>query len=253
MARHDHRMVGGGVDGVLGPDDGGVDAAAVLVIDEWVVAVPEGVAQGQHVGVLQVDPQVAVGVAFAEVLHLDLLTAKLHALAAVDDDGWARFLWQRGEGVIPVVDAGRLRQVGGGHRRADDGGAGGVHPGVAVRVVPVVVGVDQVFEGGRADVVQGGGQLVFRDGDAGVDDEFALRAVVHDDVAARAGQHADIAAQGFYVDVGLGGGFIDLEHRAAGIGGAGRAQPRCACQYNGSGQDQGTGQGGSGFHSKLLA
>src|SRR3954463_193958 len=71
VARDDDGPVGGTVDGFVRPGDGIVDVAAILVVDERKMAVPERIAEGQYVGLDEVHPQVAVGVTCSQMLNLD--------------------------------------------------------------------------------------------------------------------------------------------------------------------------------------
>jgi hypothetical protein len=76
-----------------------------------------------------------------------------------------------------------------------DGGALLVQPLVAVRVVEVPVGVDQVLDRIAAEVVDGFEDAGARRGDAGIDKQFAVGACRDGDVATRALDVRDIPAQ----------------------------------------------------------
>lgn len=92
----------------------------------------------------------------------------------------------------------------------DDRRAGSVQPGVAVGVVEVPMGVDQVPDRVGAERREGRGDLALRDADSSVDEELAVRAGQDGHVPARAGEDADVSAERLHVDRPRGRGVLDV-------------------------------------------
>ena len=121
----------------------------------------------------------------------------------------------------------------------NDGGAGSVNPLVAVGVVEVPVGVDEVGDRIRADCVERFGQVRLGGGVAGVDEQLAVFSGKDRDVAADSHELAHIAAEVLALDRSSGSGgapsrenigdLLGLERRATEAGG-------CDCP-NGSGDE----------------
>lgn len=155
-------------DGLVGPLDCAIDTAAVFVIYLRIDAIPEGVAQRQHIRFLEVDPQIAIGMAAAEVFNCDLASRERKCFFLVDQQRRTRACRHRIEGPVPGIDVRGFGQMLQGILVRDDGGAGVVHPRIAISVVPMPMRVDHVFQRRRADVVKRGLQFFLRLADASV-------------------------------------------------------------------------------------
>jgi len=103
--------------------------------------------------------------------------------------------WKRWEGSVEENDGLRVAEAEAGLLVGDNGGPDRVDPGVAVGMVIVPVGIDEMLDRIGADGGEGIGDLRARRRDAGVDEKLALWAGKHSDVATRADKHADIAAE----------------------------------------------------------
>jgi hypothetical protein len=100
----------------------------------------------------------------------------------------------------------------------DDRGARLVHPFVAVGVIPMPMGIDEVLERGRTNTVKGGRKLWLRNRDTGIDHQLAFIAVQNGDVSAGAYQYTDVAAQWLDGDIRLSCLGVDLDDGTVDLG-----------------------------------
>jgi hypothetical protein len=108
----------------------------------------------------------------------------------------------------------------------EDRGALVVQPFVAVGMIEVPMGIDQMFDRVGAEAVGSFQDARLRGGDAGIDKNLAVGARQHGDIATRAFEDADIAAQLVDLDLRLRGVVADQVDNGAGLGvGLRRAQP----------------------------
>ena len=77
-----------------------------------------------------------------------------------------------------------------------DGRSGRVRPGVAVRVIDVPMGIDELPDRVRTQAVEGRHYARFGDREPGVDKKLAILASEDGDISAGTFQNADIATQG---------------------------------------------------------
>jgi hypothetical protein len=172
----------------------------------------------EDVGFGKGDGDIAVGMGRAVIFERDRRTVELQ-LALVGDDFARNCTARRGqEIIIPVLDALDFRQMSFRVLMGDDPGAGRVQPFVAVGVIEMPVGVDQVRDRLAAERLQRLGELRTRHTDAAVDQDLAVGARQHGDVAARSFEHADIVAQPVGHDRRRCGAVLDQAHEAARFG-----------------------------------
>ncbi len=79
--------------------------------------------QRQHIGTLEVHPQVTIRVAIPEILHLILVPAKENAFSLVNQERWTCICRHRIERPVPCVNMRRFSQMLGGLPVRDDSGA----------------------------------------------------------------------------------------------------------------------------------
>ncbi len=101
----------------------------------------------------------------------------------------------------------------------EDRGSGGLHPAVSVGVVPVPVGIDDVFDRASAEALQGRFDLRLGDGDAGVDHEDAVGTGQHGDVAAGPFKYAHVPPHAMDRDLRRGRRGVDLRVGARALSG----------------------------------
>ena len=87
-----------------------------------------------------------------------------------------------------------------------------VNPHIAIRVIPVIVGVDQVLEGRGSYARQRRFDLWLRHGDSGIAQQFPVWSVQHHNVAARTHNNAQVAAKLLNSDCWVGRLLVDLEN-----------------------------------------
>ncbi len=211
MAGDDDGGGGSGGEVALGGADHAVDIAAGGVVDEGIGAVEPGVAGMEDVGIGEMDGDVGVGVGGVVMLEVEGFAVGLEGVLVGEEDGGQGVGREGWEGGIEEDDGLRSAKAEAGLLVGDDGGAGGVNPGIAVGVVVVPVGVDEALDGVGADGEEGLGDLRARGGDAGIDEDLALGAGEHGDVAAGAHEDADVAAKLLGGDLGGGGAFAGLD------------------------------------------
>ncbi len=142
---------------LFGGLDHAVDVASAGVVDEGIKAVAKGIAAVEDVGLGEVDGEVGVGVGWLIVGELEGVGLVGEGSVAVEEDGGKRADGSgRNDGLIGDDVLGSAHAVAG-VLVGPDGGAGGVHPFVAVGVVEVPVGVDQDLNRVGVDGGEGGG------------------------------------------------------------------------------------------------
>jgi hypothetical protein len=99
------------------------------------------------------------------------------------------------EVIVPVLDALNFGKIFSGVDVADDLGADRMQPFVAVGMVEVPMGVDQMGDGIGPEVGERLGDLRAGDADTAIDQHLAVRAGEHRDVTAGALEYADIVSQ----------------------------------------------------------
>src|SRR5689334_19191254 len=99
--------------------------------------VPECIAHRQHIRLLEISEEVAIGMAGAGIRELYGLSFERKRHFPVDDDGRACSFWNRMKGPVPIIDVGRFREVLESVPLSDDLRSRRVHPLVAVRMIPV--------------------------------------------------------------------------------------------------------------------
>jgi hypothetical protein len=72
VTRNDDGVIRGACDRFVGPFDCAIDTTAVFIVDLRVNAIPESVSHHQYVRLLEIDPQIAIGVTAAEIFIFDL-------------------------------------------------------------------------------------------------------------------------------------------------------------------------------------
>ena len=174
----------------------------------------------EDVGLGEVDGDVGVGVGGLVVGEFESADAVGEGAVAVEEDGRKSADGSgRNDGFVGDD------VLGGAHAVArvlvgPDGGAGRVHPLVAVGVVEVPVGVDEDLDGLGVDGGEGFGELGLAGGVAGVDDELAFFGGEDGDVAAGAEERGDVAAEGSGCDLVVGVGGAGSGEEVLGCGGA---------------------------------
>src|ERR1700754_4052390 len=187
------------------------DAPAVFVVDERIDAVPEQIAEEDHVRRLHRDVEVGIRMRRWHGDGGDRLLVELPGLGTLDDDRGNARLRQRLEGVIPVVHARGFRYALLRTGACRYFRAGCSQPRITVGMVPVVVRVDDIAQRQFVDGFKGGVETRFRHGDARVDHELAVRAADHADVATGTGKHGDAIAHLRALDLRGRRRFIDLD------------------------------------------
>src|SRR5713101_2239390 len=107
-----------------------------------------------------------------------------------------------------------------------------IQPLIAVRVIEMPVGVDQMSDRIAAEAVGDLEDSRAGCGDSGIDEHLAISAGQDSDIAARALENADVAAQHMDLDGRLGGVITDQIHDIAclGVGLRGAQPAACGCK-----------------------
>ena len=253
VAGDEDGLVVGAGEGEGGGGDHAVNVASGGVVDEGIDAVEPGVTGVDDVGVGEVDGDVGVGVGGVEVGEVEGFAVGGDGFVLVEDDGGESAGGCRGE---VGVEGGDL--LGGAEALAgvfvgDDGGAGGVEPLVAVGVVEVPVGVDEVLDGVVGDGGEGLGDLGAGGGEAGVYEELAVGAGEDEDVAAGAHEDADVSAELLGGDFGGGTAGAHLGDGVAGLGEEGAGGEVCGSGDGGrGGEEAATRECGGGDGHRVL-
>ena len=71
MAGNHNGFVSGTFDCLVGPFDGVIDVATILIVNKWVVAIPECITESQHVGFFKIDPDVSICMTRTIVLYVE--------------------------------------------------------------------------------------------------------------------------------------------------------------------------------------
>src|SRR5260370_34847669 len=110
-----------------------------------------------------------------------------------------------------------------------------IQPLIAVRVIEMPGGVDQMSDRSAAEAVGGVQDSRTGWGDSGIDERLAIGTGQDSDIAARALENADVAAQPVDLDGRLGGGATDQIHDIAcfGVGLRGAQPAACGCKRGG--------------------
>src|SRR5262249_37708373 len=111
-----------------------------------IVSIPERVAEGRHIGLFEIYQYIAVGMAGAEVLHLYGVARKGELLLIVHGDRRARAGWNGSERPIPIIDVSGLGKMLQRISVCNARGTGFMHPLVSVGMIPVPMGVYDVFQ-----------------------------------------------------------------------------------------------------------
>ncbi len=209
MAGNDDRVVGYCRDVGFRGSYLAVDAASGAVVDEGVVAVPEGVCGVENVGLGKIDGDVGVGVGGLVVLQLECGVVGVESVFVFEDGGGERSGGCGWEGVLPVAfDAGGFGEMYAGVLVGEDAGSGLMDPLVAAGVVEVPVGVDELFDGIGVDAGEGFFDVWTGGDDLGIDEQLSVRAGQDGDVSTSAQEDTDVAAEVLNGDL-CGCGFLE--------------------------------------------
>jgi len=159
VAGDDDGGVGPGGEIALSGADHAVDVAAGGVVDEGVGAVEPGVAGVEDVGFGEVDRDVGVGVGGVVMLEVEGFAVGGEHIIVGEDEGGKGVGWEGWEGGVEDGDDLRVAEAEAGLLVGDDLSSDRVDPLVAVGVVVVPVGVDEVLDGVGADGGEGFGDL----------------------------------------------------------------------------------------------
>ncbi|MGY4450944.1 hypothetical protein ACVWZR_005604 [Bradyrhizobium sp. i1.3.1] len=146
-----------------------VDAAAGRVVDERIDAVPEGIADMNDVGFCKSDGDVAIGMRGPVIFQVDRASIEPELVVAGKDFTGDSARAERKEIVVPVLYALNFEEVLSRVLLRDDPGASGMEPFVAIGVIEMPVGVDEMGDGIGAEIGHRFGELGTRDADAGID------------------------------------------------------------------------------------
>ena len=175
MAGDDDGFVGHCCDVCLGGADLAVDAASGAVVDEGVVAVPEGVSGVENVGLGEIHGDVGVGVGGLVVLQLECGVVGVESMFVFEDGGGDCAGGRGRKSVLPVAfDARGFGEMDAGILVGEDAGSGLVDPLVAAGVVEVPVSVDELFDGIGVDAGESLFDVWTRCNDFGVYEEFSV-------------------------------------------------------------------------------
>src|SRR5215831_4947715 len=130
----------------LGSADHAVDAAARRIIDEGIVAVPERVTDVENIGVRKVNGDIAVGVGGGVVLEGNRRPIELHSPLIIKDFCRNCSWWRWREGEVPALHSSGVGEALSCVRVSENECTLGVQPFVAIGVVKVPVGVDQLLD-----------------------------------------------------------------------------------------------------------
>ena len=156
MPRDNDRVVACALDVGLGSSDHSTDAASGVAVDEWIVAVPVRVPREQYICLDEIDGKVAVSVGRPVISDIDGLAIEGKCLGSGDEHCWPGADGGGRKIVIPIFDARGRGQMCQRVFVRDDRGACGAQPLVAIRVIPVIVSVDQKPNGLSADAAECG-------------------------------------------------------------------------------------------------
>src|ERR1700754_790966 len=134
-------VVGGAFDCFVGPFDCVIDIAAILIIDKWVIAIPECVTESQHIRLFKIDRHVSIRVAGTVVVYMNCVPCKDECRAVIYEYCGARRNRYRQHGPVPIVNVSGLGQVLQGVLMGNDGCARPLHPSITVSMVPVPMSV----------------------------------------------------------------------------------------------------------------
>ena len=122
-----------------------LDIAAGGVIDERIVAVPPGVAAVKDLSLNKIGRYVAVSVARPVVREHDSSTIKVQRLFVIEDFGGNRVCGRRRKGEVPIFHPRGCREVFSSILMREDCRAVRMHPLIAVGVIEMPVGIDEMF------------------------------------------------------------------------------------------------------------
>ncbi len=107
VTRNDDGSVGARIHAFIHPADEAIDAAAGAVVQKRIMTVPPDVSDLQHVGVLEIDGKIRIGVARSVMSHHNGFAAEFHGFLVVDQDSrQAPDRGVAGKQITPLDDAG---------------------------------------------------------------------------------------------------------------------------------------------------
>src|SRR4029077_266488 len=125
--------------------DHAVNVSASRTIDEWVISVPPGVAGMEDISFNKISRDITVGMSWAVMFKHNGSAIELERLVGVEyvSRNCACRRWRKSE--LPIFHSRAGRKVFPGIFVSGNGRARGVHPLVAIRVIEMPMGVDQMF------------------------------------------------------------------------------------------------------------
>jgi hypothetical protein len=128
--------------------------------------------------------------------------------------------------IIPILDPLNPGEMLAGIVLGDDLGAGRMQPCVAIGMIEVPMGVDQVRDLLVSEPIERFGELRARYADAGIDHDLAILAGENGDIAAGSLEYADVVSQSVRRDRRSRGAVFDQADQTAGFReGLARRQP----------------------------
>src|SRR5216684_1072898 len=190
--------------------DHAVNAAAGVAINKRIDTIPKDIAERHHIRFREVNRDVTVSMAGTKALEHDGLAIKLECLVRFESDGRPAAYRPGLKSVVPLLysrSRGKALQC---VFLGDDCSAKTVHPFIAVGMIPMPVGIDQILERGLTNAIERRLNPGPRHSDTSIDQQLPFRTCEHGDVPARTHQHADVAAQALNADLRVGSRFVNL-------------------------------------------
>src|SRR5260370_779826 len=144
------------------------------MVDEGIVAIPEGVSEVEDIVLCRKNGDVAVGVCGSVGLEGDSRAVELHSPLIVEDFRRNCSGGRGREGEVPALNSRRSREVLSRVRVRENNCTGRVQPFVAIGVVKVPMRVDEVLDRIGADGCKRVGDLWTGAGKASIDEELTV-------------------------------------------------------------------------------
>src|SRR4051794_22339979 len=111
MAGNHNGFVSGTFDLPIGPFDCVIDVAAILIINKWVVAIPECITERKYICLFKKDRHVSICMAGTIMVYVNRVPCKDECCAVIYEYCGAGTSRYRRHGPVPIIDVSSLGQV----------------------------------------------------------------------------------------------------------------------------------------------